>query len=146
MWLSPEAAQEKEQSHAKNRFLVRILSFYENLIILYCIYSTLQRVKMFGYFIYILLVSGIDSWFSLLFSTIAFGPPGNSKSAILFFMINVVCWGYPMYVIKVSSMIIHLNYQGMLNDLKLYSLDEVDKGNMFSLKSIVIKCGTRMLR
>lgn len=25
----------------------------------------------------------------------------------------------------------------MLNDLNLYSLDEVDKGNMFSLKSIV---------
>ncbi|KAJ8298448.1 hypothetical protein KUTeg_024979 [Tegillarca granosa] len=32
--------------------------------------------------------------------TIAFGPPGNSKAAILFFLINVVCWGYPMYVFK----------------------------------------------
>ncbi|XP_033742108.1 probable protein S-acyltransferase 23 isoform X1 [Pecten maximus] len=32
--------------------------------------------------------------------TIAFGPPGNSKGAILFFMMNVLCWGYPMYVLK----------------------------------------------
>ncbi|XP_046576707.1 probable protein S-acyltransferase 23 isoform X1 [Haliotis rubra] len=36
----------------------------------------------------------IDCW------AIMFGPPGNSKGALLFFLISVVCWGYPMYLIK----------------------------------------------
>ncbi|XP_041356884.1 palmitoyltransferase AKR1-like isoform X2 [Gigantopelta aegis] len=36
----------------------------------------------------------IDIW------AIMFGPPGNSKGALLFFLINIVLWGYPMYIIK----------------------------------------------
>ncbi|KAL5012661.1 hypothetical protein ScPMuIL_011212 [Solemya velum] len=40
----------------------------------------------------------IDFW------TIVFGPPGNSKGAILFFLINILCWGYPMYIIKCLPM------------------------------------------
>ncbi|XP_052795089.1 uncharacterized protein LOC128228063 isoform X1 [Mya arenaria] len=36
----------------------------------------------------------IDFW------SIVFGPPGNSKGPLLFFFVNVLCWGYPMYIIK----------------------------------------------
>ncbi|XP_059170532.1 uncharacterized protein LOC131952064 isoform X1 [Physella acuta] len=36
----------------------------------------------------------IDCW------AIIFGPPGNSKGALLFFFFNVVLWGYPMYIFK----------------------------------------------
>ncbi|XP_054755379.2 uncharacterized protein LOC129261337 [Lytechinus pictus] len=32
--------------------------------------------------------------------TIMFGPPGNSKAPFLFFVISVLFWGYPMYVIR----------------------------------------------
>ena len=39
-----------------------------------------------------------------------FGPPGNSKGALLFFLVNIVLWGYPMYIIKVRiCLIIHFN-------------------------------------
>ncbi|CAL1539768.1 unnamed protein product [Lymnaea stagnalis] len=36
----------------------------------------------------------IDCW------AIIFGPPGNTKGALLFFLFNVVLWGYPMYIFK----------------------------------------------
>ncbi|KAL3879254.1 hypothetical protein ACJMK2_031558 [Sinanodonta woodiana] len=36
----------------------------------------------------------IDFW------SIVFGPPGNHKGPILFFFVNVLCWGYPMYAFK----------------------------------------------
>ncbi|XP_052255507.1 uncharacterized protein LOC127861166 isoform X2 [Dreissena polymorpha] len=36
----------------------------------------------------------IDFW------SIVFGPPGNSKGPLLFFFVNLLCWGYPMYIIK----------------------------------------------
>ena len=35
------------------------------------------------------------------FRSIVFGPPGNSKGPLLFFFVNLLCWGYPMYVFKV---------------------------------------------
>ncbi|XP_006818309.1 uncharacterized protein LOC100368376 [Saccoglossus kowalevskii] len=34
------------------------------------------------------------------FKSIVFGPPGKSKAPLLFFLINVLCWGYPMYIFK----------------------------------------------
>ncbi|XP_012938178.1 probable protein S-acyltransferase 23 [Aplysia californica] len=40
------------------------------------------------------LLPRIDCW------AIIFGPPGNSKGALLFFLFNVVFWGYPMYIFK----------------------------------------------
>ncbi|ESO88486.1 hypothetical protein LOTGIDRAFT_219211 [Lottia gigantea] len=39
----------------------------------------------------------IDIW------SILFGPPGNTKGALLFFIISLLCWGYPMYIIKCLS-------------------------------------------
>nr|KAG5707786.1 hypothetical protein BaRGS_015946 [Batillaria attramentaria] len=36
----------------------------------------------------------IDCW------SIIFGPPGNTKGPLLFFLISVLLWGYPMYIIK----------------------------------------------
>ncbi|XP_050417022.1 uncharacterized protein LOC126830658 [Patella vulgata] len=39
----------------------------------------------------------IDFW------SILFGPPGNSKGALLFFVVSILCWGYPMYIIKCLS-------------------------------------------
>lgn len=38
---------------------------------------------------------------SFFIRAIIFGPPGNSKGALLFFFFNVVLWGYPMYLFKV---------------------------------------------
>ncbi|XP_078602181.1 uncharacterized protein LOC144876588 [Branchiostoma floridae x Branchiostoma japonicum] len=34
-------------------------------------------------------------------STLLWGPPGNSKGALLFFICSVLFWGYPMYIFKV---------------------------------------------
>lgn len=31
-----------------------------------------------------------------------FGKAGNSKAPLLFFMISVLLWGYPMYIIRVG--------------------------------------------
>ena len=31
-----------------------------------------------------------------------FGPPGNSKAPFLFLLFNVLLFGYPIYVFKVS--------------------------------------------
>ncbi|XP_052076130.1 uncharacterized protein LOC127714155 isoform X1 [Mytilus californianus] len=59
--------------------------------------------------------------------SIAFGPPGNSKVAILFFMVNVLCWGYPMYIIKClpytwyDLMILHIIFF-ILNIIMWFSL------------------------
>ncbi|KAK7097163.1 uncharacterized protein [Littorina saxatilis] len=36
----------------------------------------------------------IDFW------AIIFGPPGNTKGPLLFFLVSVLLWGYPMYVFK----------------------------------------------
>ncbi|GFO09343.1 palmitoyltransferase [Plakobranchus ocellatus] len=35
-----------------------------------------------------------------LLRSIVFGPPGNTKAALIFFLVTVVLWGYPMYLIK----------------------------------------------
>ncbi|RUS78343.1 hypothetical protein EGW08_013894, partial [Elysia chlorotica] len=40
------------------------------------------------------LLPRIDCW------SIIFGPPGNTKAALIFFLVTVVLWGYPMYLIK----------------------------------------------
>lgn len=40
--------------------------------------------------------------FQRLYRSIVFGPPGNTKGALLFFVVNMLCWAYPMYIFKVS--------------------------------------------
>ncbi|CAG5120937.1 unnamed protein product, partial [Candidula unifasciata] len=40
------------------------------------------------------LLPRIDWW------AVIFGPPGNSKGALLFLVLNLVIWGYPMYIFK----------------------------------------------
>ena len=41
----------------------------------------------------------------LCFRSIIFGPPGNTKGPLLFFLISVLLWGYPMYVFKVGCVL-----------------------------------------
>ncbi len=36
---------------------------------------------------------------------IVFGPPGNTKGPLLFFVVSMLFWGYPMYVFRVSKQI-----------------------------------------
>ena len=39
----------------------------------------------------------------LCFRSIIFGPPGNTKGPLLFFLVSVLLWGYPMYIFKVGG-------------------------------------------
>lgn len=48
-------------------------------------------------------LSGVLILLNAFFSrSIIFGPPGNKKWPLLFFIVNLLCWGYPMYIIKVG--------------------------------------------
>lgn len=37
-----------------------------------------------------------------------FGRAGNSKIPLLFFMVSVLLWGYPMYILRVSPKSLNL--------------------------------------
>lgn len=45
-----------------------------------------------------------SSWFPSFNEVwgLLFGKAGNSKIPLLFFMVSVLLWGYPMYIIRVS--------------------------------------------
>uniref|UniRef100_A0A2C9JLV4 Palmitoyltransferase n=1 Tax=Biomphalaria glabrata TaxID=6526 RepID=A0A2C9JLV4_BIOGL len=72
----------------------------------------------------------IDCW------AIIFGPPGNSKGALLFFLVNVVLWGYPMYIFKCFPLtwnelpIYHLTFifTNVVMWICLYHANTVDPG------------------
>lgn len=38
------------------------------------------------------------------FWALLFGGAGDSKGPLLFFLVSVLLWGYPMYIIRVSAL------------------------------------------
>lgn len=49
-----------------------------------------------------------SSWFPPVneFWGLLFGKAGNSKAPLLFFMCSVLLWAYPMYIVRVSMLIV----------------------------------------
>lgn len=79
-----------------------------------------------------------SSWFPPLNEVwgLLFGKAGNSKAPLIFFMSSVLLWGYPMYVIRVSIIIMN------------YVLYRVAMGNVnisFICEAILIKFDTNLL-
>ncbi|XP_064637705.1 putative ZDHHC-type palmitoyltransferase 5 [Lineus longissimus] len=70
------------------------------------------------------------------FWSLVFGPPGQSKGPLIFFLVNVICWGYPMYLWKAIPLtwydlqVFHIIFM-LLNVVMwfcLYHANSVDPG------------------
>ncbi|CAH1776296.1 unnamed protein product [Owenia fusiformis] len=76
------------------------------------------------------LIPKIDFW------ALLFGPPGNSKGALLFFLVNILFWGYPMYIIKAipytwyDLQILHVIFivLNVIMWISLYHCNTIDPG------------------